>query len=177
MIRKNEKIRGVKISNSELKILQYADDTEIFATTEESIEEIFKVIQKFEKGTGAKANVEKTERLWLGSWKKRTDRPFNLDWKNSEVKALGIWIGNEDTSNENFIEQQSKIKSKLIFWKRIGLSLLGRIKVLNTFILSRLWYRTEFQKIAKEIEINLHKDILDFIWVRKNIKLVKLLLK
>ena len=115
MIRKNEKIRGVKISNSELKILQYADDTEIFATTEESIEEIFKVIQKYEKGTGAKANVEKTEGLWLGSWKKGTDRPFNLDWKNSKVKALGIWIGNEDTSNENFIEQQSKIKSKLIF--------------------------------------------------------------
>ena len=48
-----------------------------------------------------------------------------------------------------------------------GLSLLGRIKVLNTFILSRLWYRTEFQKITKETEINLHKDILDFIWGKK----------
>ena len=57
-----------------------------------------------------------------GKLEKRTDRPFNLDWKNSKVKALGIWIGNEDTSNENFIEQQSKIKNKLIFWKRIGLS-------------------------------------------------------
>ena len=59
MIRKNEKIPGIKISNSELKILQYADDTKIFATTEESIEEIFKVIQKYEKGTGAKLNVKK----------------------------------------------------------------------------------------------------------------------
>ena len=63
VIRKNEKIRGIKISNSELKIIQYADDTEIFATTEESIEEIFEVIQKYEKGTGAKINVEKTEEL------------------------------------------------------------------------------------------------------------------
>ena len=56
-----KKIRGIKLSNSELKILQYADDTEIFATTEEFIEEIFKVIQKYEKGTAAKINVEKTE--------------------------------------------------------------------------------------------------------------------
>ena len=55
----------------------------------------------------------------------------------------------------------------MVFWKKIGLLLLGRIKVLNTFILSRLWYRTEFQKITKEIEINLHKDILDFIWGKK----------
>ena len=77
MIRKNERIRGIKISNSELKILQYAVDTEIFATTEESIEEIFKVIQKYEKGTGAKINAkktkQKTEGLWLGSWKERSD--------------------------------------------------------------------------------------------------------
>ena len=60
-----------------------------------------------------------------------------------------------------------KLKNKLIFWKRIGLSLLGRIEVLNTYILFRLWYRIEFQKITKEIEINLHNDILDFIWGKK----------
>ena len=58
-ISKNEKIQGVKILNSELKILQYADDTEIFATTDESINEIFYIIDKYEKGTGAKINVEK----------------------------------------------------------------------------------------------------------------------
>ena len=75
-IRENEKIQGVKILN--LKILQYADDTEIFATTNESINEIFYIIDKYEKGTGAKINVEKTEGLWLGNWKKRTDRPFNI---------------------------------------------------------------------------------------------------
>ena len=113
--RKSEKIKGVKISGSELKILQYADDTEIFATTEDSIKEIFNVIGKYERGTGAKINVEQTEGLWLGSWKQRTDKPFNLDWKNSKVKCLGIWIGNEDTTNENFIEQQSKVKNKLKF--------------------------------------------------------------
>ena len=64
--------------------------------------------------------VEKTEGLWLGSWKQRTDKPFNLDWKSSRVKCLGIWIGNEDTTNENFIEQQSKVKNKLKFWKELA---------------------------------------------------------
>ena len=53
-----------------LKILHYADDTEIFATTDESINEIFYIIDKFEKGTGAKINVEKTQGLWPGNWKK-----------------------------------------------------------------------------------------------------------
>ena len=48
-IGKNEKIQGVKILNSELTILQYADDTEIFATTDESINEIFYIIDKDER--------------------------------------------------------------------------------------------------------------------------------
>ena len=94
-----------------LKFLQYADDTEIFATTDESINEFFCIIDKYEQGTGAKINVEKTEGLWLGNWKKRTDKPFNVDWKNKKVRVLGIWVGNEDTTYDNFIEQESKIKT------------------------------------------------------------------
>ena len=81
--------------------------------------------------------LKKRRGLWLGSWKQRTDKPFNLDWKSSKVKCLGIWIGNEDTTNENFIEQQSKVKNKLNFWKRARLSLIGKIKILNTFILGK----------------------------------------
>ena len=70
--------------------------------------------------------MEKTEGLWLGDWKKRT---ANIDWKSNEVRVLGIWVGNEDTTNDNFIEQESKIKNKLQFWKRASLSLIGKIKV------------------------------------------------
>ena len=71
-IRKNEKIQGIKILNPELNILQYADDTEIFASTDESINEIFSIIDRYEKGTSAKINVEKTEGLWL-DLEKRTE--------------------------------------------------------------------------------------------------------
>ena len=55
--------------NSELKILQYADDTEIFSTTDESINEIFYIIDNYEKGTGAKLMWNKTDCLLLGEWK------------------------------------------------------------------------------------------------------------
>ena len=99
--------------------------------------------------------------------KKRTDRPFNIDWKSNKVRVLGIWVGNEDTTNYNFIEQEFKTKNKLQFWKRASLSLIGKIKVLNIFILSRLWYRTEFQNIPKNLKLVVHQGILDFIWGKK----------
>ena len=63
---------------------------------------------------------------------------------------------------------------KLQFWKRASLSLIGKIKVLNIFILSRLWYQTEFQNIPKNLELVVHQGILDFTWVKENIKSVKL---
>ena len=40
---------------------------------------------------------------------------FNVDWKGNKVRVLGIWVGNEDTTNDNFIEQESNIKNKFQF--------------------------------------------------------------
>ena len=115
--------------------------------------------------------MEETEGLWLGNWKKRTDRPFNIDWKSNKVRVLGIWVGNEDRTNDNFIEQESKINNKLQFWKRASLSLIGKIKVSNIFILSRLWYRTEFQNIPKKLKTRYLRFHLG---KEKNIKSAKL---
>ena len=36
---------------------------------------------------------------------KRTEGPFNIDWKSNKLRILGICVGNEDTTNDNFIEQ------------------------------------------------------------------------
>ena len=77
----------------------------------------------------------------------------------------------------NFIEQESKIKNKFQFWKRARLSLIGKIKVLNSFILSRLWYRTEFQNIPKNLEPVVHQGILDFIWGKEKHQISEACLK
>ena len=40
-IRSNGRIKGVRVGNSEKKIMQYADDTELFVTDDESTNQIF----------------------------------------------------------------------------------------------------------------------------------------
>ena len=47
------------------------------------------------------------------------------------------------------------------------LSLTGRIKVLNIYIYSRLWYRTEFYDIPTYISSELNRETTDFIWRNK----------
>ena len=47
------------------------------------------------------------------------------------------------------------------------LSLIGKIKVLNIYIYSRLWYRTEFYDIPTYILKELNRETTDFIWGNK----------
>ena len=74
----------------------------------------------------------------MGKRKTRHDKPF--DWKstNDKVFALDLWIGNKDTAEIMFTELLAKIKSKGSYWKPRKLSLIGRVRVANIFLLSRL---------------------------------------
>ena len=80
---------------------------------------------------------------------------------------MGLWIGSKDTSEIIFTEQLAKIKNKGAFWKPRKLSLIGRVYVVNIFILSRLWYPTEIFSIPIHILKELEKYMIDFVWAEK----------
>jgi len=178
-IRKNILIKGytykmLNLCPLEYKISQYADDTSIAVTDTKSIVELFKMLEKYQKATNAKVNKDKTEGLWVGNWKGRLDRPLNLKWTSDTIKSLGIIIGNKVGANGhlalgdlNFAEQIEKIKMKLNFWKGKGLSLLSRVKVINIFVLSRLWYRSNIWDISKNMLDTLNRMVRNFIWEGK----------
>ena len=158
----------------EHKLSQFADDTSVSVSTIRSIEELFKLLKDYEKATNAKINNEKTEGLWVGKWKGRDDKPYNLVWKSDHVKFLGIHIGNKVGANGtkilsdiNFAEQVEKIKNKINYWKKKGISLLGRVRVSNFFILLRLWYRTNFFTISRQMLDRMDQMIRNFIWEDK----------
>ena len=83
----------------------------------------------------------------MGKWKNRHDKPFDCKWTDDKVFALGLWIGNKDTVEIVYTKQLATIKSKESYWKPRKLSLIGWVPVVNIFILSRLWYRTEIFSI------------------------------
>ena len=54
LIRTNKDIKGITTKEIEQKILQYADDTQILVTNDESIAEVFRQLKEYELATGAK---------------------------------------------------------------------------------------------------------------------------
>ena len=165
LIRSNKDINGITINSIEQKILQYADDTQIIVTNDKSINDVFQQLRLNEDATGV--NVQKTEGLFIGKWKNRHDKSFDCEWTNDKVFTLGLGIGNKDTSEIIFTEQLAKIKSIGSFWKPRKLSLIGRVHVVNIFLLSRLWYRTEIFSIPTHILHELESFILDFVLAGK----------
>ena len=88
-VKSNTKIVGYPIPNQKqyLKLSQYADDTNFFVLTEESITQILLFFRKYEIATGATINLYKTKMMTLANGK-----IYNLDQK---IKNIQITKTNE----------------------------------------------------------------------------------
>ena len=60
-IRNQENIKGLTIDGLETKLLQFADDTTAVLSEVDSPRALFGLLERFEKASGLKLNVTKTE--------------------------------------------------------------------------------------------------------------------
>ncbi|CAC5384245.1 unnamed protein product [Mytilus coruscus] len=130
--KKNCEIRGVVIPNTnvEEKVFVHADDTTLTLVDKNSVSETFRVLELYEKASGAKLNKEKSEVLALGKGK-ICSNDLNI-WKIKEcdevLQLLGIWVGKNKTlcKNLNWESKVQSITKILNFWKMRHLTLHGR---------------------------------------------------
>ena len=61
--------------------------------------------------------MDKTEGLWIGTWRNNTINPMGLKWTNTMVKCLGVFVGNDRkiAGRESFIDLIEKMKTKIDF--------------------------------------------------------------
>ena len=63
-IRASKEIKGIKLESDEYKIVQYADDLTAFLSDVKSVQNLFKLLDRFEKILGLKVNYTKTEAIY-----------------------------------------------------------------------------------------------------------------
>ena len=120
------------------KVGVYADDTTSLVKSVHSLGVLLNVIRIYERGSGAKLNVSKTEAMWLGAWRSRTDQPFGLTWV-PEMKILGVVFG-QATELDNWQPKLKKLENHLNLWKSRSLSFVGKSLIVNTLGISKLLY-------------------------------------
>ena len=120
---------------------QYADDSTFFVKDVSFLQKLFQLLRKYELGTGAKLNVNKTEAMWLGAWRTCTDTPLGLTWVN-KMKILGVYFSNglSTVEQENWQPKLSKLEKNLNRWKSRNLSLVGKALIVNTLGASKFWF-------------------------------------
>ena len=156
--------------SEESKISQYADDGDLTLVDEYSITKAFEIVHTFEKGSGSKLNLDKTEGMWFGSRAGRTDGPVNIKQRTNFIKVLGIFFTMSDCDflslNWNF--RIEKLAKRLESWKFRTLSLKGKSMIINTLALSDLWYAGSIVPLPAWAEMKINRIIFDFLWSRKN---------
>ena len=65
------------------------------------------MLNDLKEHSGLEINTTKTEAMWLGAWKDRTDKPFGFKWPKEPVSALGVFFSyNQESANRlNFGEK------------------------------------------------------------------------
>ena len=99
-LRQELNIKGIKISGNELKMSQYADDTNLLCADLASVEKALEVVENFGNLAGLKLNRKKTKAIWLGRWEKNKSNHLQLKWSRSPVKILGIYVSYDENGNK-----------------------------------------------------------------------------
>jgi exonuclease III len=167
-IRKNPDIQGIKIDGIEFKISQYADDTCLYLQDEGSLENALLIFQKFSKCSGLNINMEKSEAIWIGASSNYRHKPFKLKWTQGAT-CLGVYISNnlEEMTRTNIDTKIKKIEDLLKLWNLRKLTILGKVRIVNTLIVPQMLYLGNVIHIPKQYVTKYDQIITAFIWDNK----------
>ena len=154
--------------NDEIKLLGYADDTNIIVIDTNSLTEINNIITNFELATGSELNRNnKTKIYGVGQWQNRQQWP--MDWLKTETDflfTLGIYHGNDylATLDKNWSIISSKIQShtQLLFNRRI--SIFQRAAYANSCIMSKVWYVCHIYPLTKPHIKEINRTVFAYLW-------------
>ena len=123
-IRQSELVKGIKIYGNEVKVSQFADDTNLFCEDITSIDNALCLVTDFAPFSGLKLNLKKTKALWLGKWRNNRTTPLQLSWPRDPVKILVIYFSYDDKNNYqyNFNLKIQKLQTHLNMWSSRSLT-------------------------------------------------------
>ena len=169
VIRNDPLIKGAFLpGGGQVKLCQYADDITGFLADTFSVRRFLKIVETFGNASGAKLNKDKCNGIWLGRFARDTTihNYAELKWElNAKIRS--IYAGIDDTENANWSTFIARIAKQLDSISQRALTLKGKAVMINTKILSQLWYKATIIDVPKIILEPLHKMINGSIWANK----------
>ena len=174
-IRKDPNIKGIEVPDlrggfTEIKMGAFADDTQGYVSTMESVDGWFYHLGVYSRASGAVINEDKTKGTLLGTLKNIQERNATIMWDEGPITALGVNQGTNRGEAEFWRKKIVKMKHKLQAWKMRNLTLTGKSYLLNSVGLSVLNYAAELQCVPEDVVKEVNTMVWDFIWSGKKDK-------
>lgn len=176
-IRLHPQFYGIKVGPTEHRISLYADDIILFMSNlKKSIPALLQLIKSFGDISGYKVNETKSSILLLNTTQRKCPIPEVTQFKVVEqFKYLGVQIlpRLELVASVNYESLMVEINESLERWMSLPISIIGRINILKSNILSKLLYL--FQNIPlsppSDLFSRIKKLFVKFIWNNRKARL------
>lgn len=171
MVRENKNIKGIKLGDTQRKLSQFADDNTFFLQFDRvTLLELENTLEAFEEATCLRINYNKTCIYRVGSLanseaKLYTRKPFL--WTNSSIKVLGITIDHvhNNVIEGNFLDILDKVSSTCKLWKDRGLTLMGKVLIVNALCSSLYVYKLMVLGLLPQEYLQKYNSIVsNFLW-------------
>ena len=168
-IRQTDLIRGILINDSEIKTSAFADDITIFLDGLRSTQNLFILLERFQKCSGLKINKHKCEAFWLGPNKDKEDFPLDIRWTKG-ITILGIYFSYNETEviEKNFYKNIDRMQSVCNIWKQRNLSLLGKITIIKSLLISKIQYVCGVLYTPQAVINKINSILYNFLWNGKD---------
>jgi hypothetical protein len=164
------KLSGIVLPDgvSQQTLLQYADDTTFTLVGEErNLLAISSLLQDFGHATGLVYNTRKSVLYWFSPLiPPRWLQSFGCQIAQTQdlSKLLGTPFGISLETNDVDAFLQQKITKKLNYWNSQFLSLTARRVIVNSILLSTLWFFIHIWAGSNSIIKKIRASLRDYLW-------------
>ena len=176
-LRKNPKLEGFLVKEVKRILGQYADDMDLYLKADKTaIKQAFDTLEKFIT-SGFRINYDKTSIYRIGSIKKSNAKMYtdnNVLWPRDGINILGVEVTHETNKlvAKNYKDTIKKAQGILSLWSSRSLSLIGKVLIVNTLIVSLFVYKmTVLPNITQDVLRQMNKMIESFIWNNRKPKI------
>ena len=168
-VRDSEMVRGIPVTDKEIKLDAYADDGRFFLKDLQFLYGILDITEGFGTFSSLKLNLQKSEACWIGASRFNTNTSANCIWVNlvnDKIRILGTYISynKQLTDQYDFVNITTDTKNILSIWRLRGLLLSGRIQVFKAVALSKAVFICTMKPYSKKFVDDLNELQKDFIW-------------
>ena len=168
-IRQCNEVHGISLFRNEIKLSQFADDTNLLCSDLISVENGLQLIRSFGEISGLQLNIGKTKAMWLGKLANQKDKPSSLKWVDNPIRILGIFFSYDSKGNnkQNFDLKVQKLQTNLDMWRSRDLTLFGKVLIIKVLGVSPLIFSASNIDVPKEFIGDVQGRLFKFLWKKK----------